>query len=95
MIDSRIDTHPNIFNERIVERSNFVRTSSTARVSDSLGECWLVVDRVVKNETEITDAQVNLYDDFYAYARCIVGTFEMRVTAEPSFIGCIRLHVIV
>lgn len=98
MIDSRIDTHPNIFertNRRKIKlRSDEFHCSSIGFSRRVLGCCW-IGERVVKNETEITDAQVNLYDDFYAYARCIVGTFEMRVTAEPSFIGCIRLHVIV
>lgn len=83
-------THPNIFDERFDERSNLVRSIGFSRRAVGLR-------RVVKNETEITDAQVNVYDDFYIRgdARCIVGTFEMRVTAEASFIGRIRLHVIV
>lgn len=85
--------HLNIFDERFDERSNLVRTRSSIGFSGRA----VGLRRVVKNETEITDAQVNVYDDFYIRgdARCIVGTFEMRVTAEASFIGRIRLHVIV
>lgn len=60
-IDSRIQTRIQIFstNESSKDETWFGHCSSIG-FSQSVG-----LRRVVKNETEITDAQVNLYDDFY------------------------------